>query len=575
MKIRNVENKEINRVRSILLGDGHFLSRLKKKSTSPTWSYFDTKNNNGITLIALIITIIILLILAGVVISITIGENGLFSTAKYSVVKTEEEKAREKLELALADLTSHKYANTDYNENDIDKYLSKESIIVIEDIVIVDGWKFSIDRSVPQIIESLGKGEESKTIAITTNIENASDYTKAIIKIEITYKGTIKEIKINGEQQEIPQKNEEEKYVIEKEVTTNGKYTIYVKDENDEYKTNIANVTEISEDMEIENANDLVYFRDRVNKGATYVGRTVTVVNDIDLSKVCYKVDGTISNDVSWNSIGNSKNVFSGTFDGNNHTISNIYIKTDRSIIGLFGKIQGAKIKNIIIDNSSIEAADSVGIIAGVSYENSTLENIHTTKSNIVIATNPAKSGIFVGGIVGHTTNTTISKVSNSANVIGNGWYIGGIVGITFEGTSINESYNAGNIKSHNVNTDNIRSIGGIVGSNCGNTVINNCYNIGIIEGKSRVGGISGSVHENPMLTINNCYNGGNIIATSDFGEIVGIDISANRKINNCYSKSQVITASILGNSYTDDEQNQNGTWKYNEGLPILKWQKQ
>ena len=73
-ELNNAKNKKAYTVCSILLGDGHFLFRFKKKSTSPTWSYFDAKNNNGITLIALIITIIIMLILAGVVISITIRE---------------------------------------------------------------------------------------------------------------------------------------------------------------------------------------------------------------------------------------------------------------------------------------------------------------------------------------------------------------------------------------------------------------------------------------------------------------------------------------------------------------------
>ena len=45
---------------------------------------FNKSNNLGITLIALIITIIILIILAGVTINLSIGENGLFSKAKYA-----------------------------------------------------------------------------------------------------------------------------------------------------------------------------------------------------------------------------------------------------------------------------------------------------------------------------------------------------------------------------------------------------------------------------------------------------------------------------------------------------------
>ena len=67
----------------------------------------DAKNNvgaglgpaqRGITLIALIITIILMLILAGVLLNLTIGENGLFETAKYAVKKYELEELREEVE---------------------------------------------------------------------------------------------------------------------------------------------------------------------------------------------------------------------------------------------------------------------------------------------------------------------------------------------------------------------------------------------------------------------------------------------------------------------------------------------
>lgn len=57
------------------------------------------KNEKAITLIALIITIIIMLILAGVVISLTIGENGLFNTAKYAAKKWNNEVEKEQQEI--------------------------------------------------------------------------------------------------------------------------------------------------------------------------------------------------------------------------------------------------------------------------------------------------------------------------------------------------------------------------------------------------------------------------------------------------------------------------------------------
>ena len=58
------------------------------------------KKNNGITLIALIITIIVLLVLAGVVINLSMSENGLIGKAQTSVDKYKESENLEKISLA-------------------------------------------------------------------------------------------------------------------------------------------------------------------------------------------------------------------------------------------------------------------------------------------------------------------------------------------------------------------------------------------------------------------------------------------------------------------------------------------
>ncbi len=145
--------------------------------------HIDPFNEKGITLIALIITIILMLILAGVVISLTIGENGLFRTAKYAVVKTEEETAREKLELAIANLQTKKYVDVDYDEDKyIDNYLTKENMAIEGNIVLVDGWRFEIDRSIPKAGESLGKGE-LKTVTITTPYVGTTSFTTKIFYV--------------------------------------------------------------------------------------------------------------------------------------------------------------------------------------------------------------------------------------------------------------------------------------------------------------------------------------------------------------------------------------------------------
>lgn len=59
------------------------------------------KNTRGITLIALVVTIIVLLILAGIAISLTIGNNGLFARAKDVQIKTDIEETRELIKLEI------------------------------------------------------------------------------------------------------------------------------------------------------------------------------------------------------------------------------------------------------------------------------------------------------------------------------------------------------------------------------------------------------------------------------------------------------------------------------------------
>lgn len=159
------------------------------KKTSSMWNCFYIKLQKGITLITLIITIIVMLILAGVVLSITLSENGVIKVAVETVKKSNEEEAKEKLQLVLEDLRANKYVDADYNENEyIDKYLENKEMKVNSNIVIVDGTAFEIDREnliiigrkqadvkiISEIKERLGNGIVNILIKIEsdTEIEN-------------------------------------------------------------------------------------------------------------------------------------------------------------------------------------------------------------------------------------------------------------------------------------------------------------------------------------------------------------------------------------------------------------------
>ncbi len=419
------------------------------------------KNNRGITLIALVITIIVLLILAGVTIATLTGENGIFNTAERAVEKNEYETAKEKLELVLLDMQTDKVTNQEYNQ---DEYLTENLIengfVVNGDIVIVDGWQFEIDRNVPEIGISLGKGKENEEIQLETAHTVSDDYVNAELIINIRYTETISEIIIKGKNEEVPQPINGI-YTINKTLTENGTYSILVKDINGNYKIGTEKITELTEDMVIRNKEEMEEFRNKVNEGRTFESKTVRLLNDIDL------IGGTQN---QWIPIGNysenTKLIFKGTFDGQGHSISNIFVTTNSKNLGyqgLFGIIQNATIRNLYINSSNIQGGYFVGALVG-NANSSTIERVSTDSKVIVTATgyNPGyNKGEWVGGLVGNAAMTNIYQSSNAARVTGfdGKMYVGGIAGVI--SGKITECYNEGTIIGKGSNTAGIASLNG------------------------------------------------------------------------------------------------------------------
>ncbi len=335
------------------------------------------------------------------------------------------------------------------------------------------------------------------SIVIETNAINKSDYTTSTIKAKITLGEEIASIKIRGEEIEIPEKVEENgKYIyeIEKQVEENGNYKIKVETISGRTNYKIQKVSDLSEDMEIYTAEDLVKFRDRVNKGATYKGRTIKVMNDIDLRSVC-------SSENSWEPIGIVDNTtqdiltpFSGTFNGNNKTIDYLYINESSNVAqGLFSAIQNATILGVIIgENSNINGGNNSAGIIGYSVNSDILycgNNANVT----------ANGDGCAAGIVGALDGGKIIACYNKGNIVGNAC-VGGICGDSWRYTQeddekkieIKYSYNTGRIKS----TGNFA--GGICGLAEGYTKIEKCYNKGkVISNNEACGGISGKLSPN------------------------------------------------------------------------------
>ena len=397
------------------------------------------RQEKGITLIALVITIIVLLILAGVSLRLVAGNEGILGRAEKAVTKNDEASAREKLELELQGLLIAKKSG---EEIDLMKELGKE-FIVDGDIVIVDGYQFQMDEDKFQISTSLGKGSKNENIRIEETLEISEDQTKCILTIEINYNESIDSVKVAGKEA----REQDGKYVIE--ITENGTYTIVAKNSAGEYNTKTITISDLKEDLKISTVQELVAFAQSVNAGETYQGKVVRLKNDLDLSKTCYKVDGTVENDISWEPIGNTTVAFAGIFEGENHTIENLYINTDNNYQGLFGNNVGI-IQNLKVHGNVKSTSGRTAILCGES--SGTIKNVTTLPESVVTALQ--NSGGICGVLAGR-----IAQCGNNATVYGGSQFIGGIVGYVEPGIGevVSYSYNKGDILAQE------NHVGGIV----------------------------------------------------------------------------------------------------------------
>lgn len=199
----------------------------------------------------------------------------------------------------------------------------------------------------------------------------------------------------------------------------------------------------------------------------------------------------------NWTPVGTNTNRYTGTFDGNRYTISNLKIdSSDSYYLGLFGSVaETGVVKDLTLSNVVISGATYIGGITGNNY--GTIENCSLIEGSI-------SGDSSVGGIAGYNWST-ISDCSASGSIIGMYGYTGGIAG--GNRGEIIACHNAGNVSLEQSGGGVMVYVGGIVGHNS-NCVIA-CYNTGNVSFSSYSGGIVG-------------YNYGEIIACYSIGDISG-----------------------------------------------------
>ena len=214
---------------------------------------------------------------------------------------------------------------------------------------------------------------------------------------------------------------------------------------------------------------------------------------------------------------------FSGHFDGNSKTVSNLYIRRpslDR--VGLFGIMSAnGSISNVGLVNVNINGSTFVGGLVG-NNNGGSISNSYST--GFVSGSAAAKTGndSYVGGLVGNNGGS-ISN-SYSAGTVGGYGSTGGLVGVN-SGT-VYGSYSTMHISGSG------NKIGGLVGDNRGS--ISNSYSTGIVSGVSQVGGLVGS--NGYQIQILNSYSIADVSASSQAGGLAGY---SNQGISNSFFGNQ------------------------------------
>lgn len=263
--------------------------------------------------------------------------------------------------------------------------------------------------------------------------------------------------------------------------------------------------TENSGTYEIYSAGHLAWISLQVSNGKNFKGKTVKLMNNIDLS-------GKEWTPIGYNANGYGTYIegdyFKGNFDGNYMKITGLKIGTEENPsdeyrnIGLFGVVSGGTIKNVGLENVQIyySRAESIGALAGrtapsvifncystgiICYStgiiiNQALLSLNSLSESSSNSTGGASSGGGSGGGSGGTVIIVEPIATNSS------YAVGGLIG-DFGGTSINNCYSAVDVSGSN-------SIGGLTGIN-GGVSMDSCYAIGDLTGGSSTvaGGLIGS----------------------------------------------------------------------------------
>ncbi len=320
----------------------------------------------------------------------------------------------------------------------------------------------------------------------------------------------------------------------------------------------------------ISTAEELVMFSDYVRARGTTEGMTFRLTDDIDMS--------TVENFLPIGWLANHSVPFAGTFDGAEHTITNLTInQPGMNYVGLFGYVNGGTITRLTLENADVVGVSYVGGLVG-RMSKGTINGVTFTGTVTAEGVWRQKnSASYVGGLVGQIDssvvknceiNATIEAFASGSNAIdyvlsSNGTnsasYVGGVFGdlryewnvttqsifdnIIFNGSvTAHKAYDGlgahyvggfgGKARHAKVTNSTVNAdvsggtyVGGFVGhfahENFLTSQYKNCAVVGTVTGDDKVGGFAGFIDANNQLSGYNCYTAVTVNAP-DTAETVG-----------------------------------------------------
>ena len=257
-----------------------------------------------------------------------------------------------------------------------------------------------------------------------------------------------------------------------------------------------------------------------------YPAAHFTLVNDLNETTADYDeyANETANGGAGWEPIGDAKTPFSGSFDGDGHTVANLTIdRSSEDNVGLFGSVGNAEtIGNVTLEHVSIVGNTNLGGLIGDAEASKAIRNVHVTGT--VNGTGTDRTGdTNVGGLVGAVDAVDIVDSSATVELVGTA-NVGGLVG-TVDNANISGLAAAGSVTGATSGLGLVENVGGLVGVMTAGNVTDSAASGTVNATGQQVGGLVGVFNRKSVpdtYSITNSSASGNVTGMADIGGNVG-----------------------------------------------------